>query len=68
MKFQRCQLCNMLGLLSPKSCIVRDASGQGYEEFTKTLWVCPTCYDTPAGVISENVKHRRLPDAEYAKS
>lgn len=71
MKFQRCQrcqLCTMLGLLTPKSCYVRSA-GQSYDDYVdsepKILEVCPTCYDTPPGAISENVKHRRLPDAEY---
>ena len=36
-----------------------------YSESVPKLLVCVTCLETPAGIKSDNLEHRRLPDEEY---
>lgn len=70
MKPGRCQNCGMAGLLRDKPMMPeRDAldSGDSTLEKLPILAVCVTCFNTPMGCVSENVKHKRLPEQEYLK-
>lgn len=60
-----CQNCDMRGLLMPRV-MVPDSESAAITGITqddaRTLMVCITCYETPAGVKSENVGWVKLED------
>jgi len=66
----KCENCGFKALLYLKTMVRQsdlnilpddDNMGKPLEK----LKVCPTCVETPAGCISENLRHQRLPDSEY---
>lgn len=66
----RCQVCGFMGFLFVKPLVGGDCcdaiSGETADS-VPILAMCVTCYGTPAGCVSENVKHQRLPEEEYLK-
>jgi hypothetical protein len=61
-----CRSCGMAGLLQPK--VVIDASDprETYDSGdVPRMLICITCFDTPTGLKSENVTHKRLAAKEY---
>lgn len=71
MKIGRCQNCEFAGLvmcvsdfLSKAKLDALAADPEGSIE-SETLFVCSTCFETPRGVLSANLAHRRLPESEY---
>jgi hypothetical protein len=61
-----CQLCGMAGCLKEKY-IVTDEVVRNPDAAPPRALLCITCFDTGAGLESDNQVHKRLPSAEYAK-
>jgi hypothetical protein len=64
-----CENCKFEALLYVKSMIrPLDVSSIVEPEdplILPTMKVCPTCFETPAGCVSENLRHERLDEKEY---
>lgn len=61
-----CDNCGMRGILFRKVIIKPNEVGEAPTlEDLPVLDVCITCFETPTGVKSENLRHERLPEAEY---
>lgn len=66
----KCQVCTFKGLLLYKQTIPRIDISQmtydaGAEAKERVQHLCITCFETPIGCVSENARHKRLPEAEY---
>lgn len=74
MRLGRCMNCRMRGTLVSKP-MVRPADVSSLDpancsedpKAIATILVCVTCFETPAGIRSENLEHQRLPKEEYEK-
>lgn len=67
----RCQNCEFAGVVAPVNDFLKKAdvdllmTDPNAEVRSLSLLVCPTCLETPCGVLSPNLAHRRLPEMEY---
>jgi hypothetical protein len=63
-----CQNCMMRGMLTQKAMIrpidVSSVDGD-VDAPLPLMWACVTCLETPAGMRSGNLGHRRLAKEEY---
>jgi len=66
-----CENCGFKALLYVQAMMIRPSEldilpdDDNMGKPLPNLNVCPTCYETPAGIVSENLRHKRLPDEEY---
>lgn len=64
MRIARCQNCHLWGVLQIKAMIrpqdLNTMTGE-HTDAVPELWVCVTCFETPAGIESENIGHVKLP-------
>lgn len=66
---RNCDMCGMRGVCREKHAIRYDdtmSATATADEAIPKLMLCMTCFDTPAGVKSDNEKHKRLAPEEYA--
>jgi hypothetical protein len=67
--FGICEGCKFRGLVRPKLLIGKDfidpISGTARDDNPPGLMFCITCYETGAGLTSDNAVHERLPKSEY---
>lgn len=72
----KCQVCGFAGLLAKKTVMdpqeIVDLNARITGDLPESvpcqeLLLCVTCFNTPFGCQSDNVLHKRLPAAEYAK-
>ena len=62
----RCVLLHVANFVSKAAMDALSADPQG-EITAKTVYICPTCFVTPRGILSPNLSHKRYPQAEYEK-
>lgn len=63
-----CDACRFAGWLRKKAMLKPgelNAITGDTSDALPILDLCVTCYSTPAGVLSDNATHQRLPDQEY---
>jgi len=68
LRIGKCMNCLFRGLLRPRVMIRKidlNAITGDTSESAPTLDVCVTCFETPAGCVSGNASHQRLPASEY---
>lgn len=65
-----CDNCKMRGILFRKAFVQPMTSFELPAESDLSaelpiLDLCITCFETPQGIVSDNLKHQRLPEDEY---
>jgi hypothetical protein len=63
----KCDNCGFTGLVTRRPFVLHSDALDGKFDVTNppVRTVCVTCHYTPDGAMSENVRHRRLPEGEY---
>lgn len=63
-----CQNCKMRGILYRKPFVkTRMLVDEPVAENLPVMTLCISCFETPAGMVSENLRHERLPAEGYLK-